>query len=118
MTKYKCTHRFYQAYVLIDQILISSNLLATFTHIIETDVPTDISELSVNEMNRHSLTGIIYEWTQSYGTAVQFAGILSFIAVFAQSLVPFLDMCSKKNKRRQPGIEINLSETEKMVPHD
>lgn len=48
---------------------------------------------------------MIYEWTKSYSTSIQFAGILSFIAVLAQSLVPVLDRISKRKKRKS---ETNL----------
>ena len=42
-------------------------------------------------------SGLVYEWTKSYGTAVQFAGVLSFIAAAVQSIAAVLDRCSHKN---------------------
>lgn len=42
-------------------------------------------------------SGLVYEWTKSYGTAVQFAGILSFIAVAVQSIAAVLDRCCNEN---------------------
>ena len=41
--------------------------------------------------------GLVYEWTSNYGTAVQFAGALSFIAAAVQSLAALLNRCSARS---------------------
>ena len=58
----------------------------------------------------------MYEWTKSYGTAVQFAGILSFIAAAVQSLAVLLERCSTgsgydQNIRKSLNVVVEADES-------
>lgn len=55
------------------------------------------------------LPGIVFDWTKSYGTVIQFAGALSLLAAAIQSVAALLDRCEKRkneHRLRDKGFEI------------